>query len=229
MSGAVLSCLGCWYRARGVPQGSPLLMAAFPFLWLRFTCAVFAGHTHCPCWQCSLFSVTAPLSPAGTWGAQALHTPCSWLCSFPNTAAPEPPPLLLVTMQPVLLSRQSWRRPKQVLPPCTAEFSDAACPHGPALPVCSPALASQAGPEGLQSTQLRGKALGSSYTPESGLCRTMSWPLLRGHSKGILCPPSARDQFLFISHHSLGRNRTGTNRTAEETGRNSIKRSVTSP
>lgn len=145
---------GLLVRASGVPQGSPLLMAAFPFLWLRFTCAVFAGHTHCPCWQCSLLSVTAPLSPAGTWGAQALHTPCSWLCSFPNTAAPEPPPLLLVTMQPVLLSRQSWRRPKQVLPPCTAEFSDAACPHGPALPVCSPALASQAGPEGLQSTQL---------------------------------------------------------------------------
>lgn len=74
--------------------------------------------------------------------------------------------MLLVARQPVLLSRQSWGGPKQVLPPCTAEFSDAACPHGPALPMCCPALASQAGPEGLQSTQLQGKAT----TPQSQVC-----------------------------------------------------------
>lgn len=176
MSGAVLSSLGWWYSASGVPLGSPLLMAASPFLWLSFTCAVFAEDTHCPCWQYSLFSweraVTASLSPADTWGAQAVHTPRSWLCSFPNTATPKTPPVLLVTMQPVLLSRQGWGGPKQVLPPCTAQFSEAACPHEPALPVCCPALASQAGPKGLQSTQLQGKALGSSYTPESGLCET---------------------------------------------------------
>lgn len=112
--------------------------------------------------------------------------------------------MLLVTMQLVLLSRHSWGGPKHVLSPCTAEFSDAACPHGPVLPVCCPVLASQAGPEGLQSTQLQGKALGSSNTPEPGLCETEC----PGHSseamaKGLCpAPPSVRDQFLSVAHHS---------------------------
>lgn len=39
----------------GLTEQPPALLAAFLFLWLSFTSAVFAEDIHCLCWQCSLF------------------------------------------------------------------------------------------------------------------------------------------------------------------------------
>lgn len=156
-----------------------------------------------------------PLS-SRTWGAQALHTggcahsqrqllkpllccwePCSCCCS-PGTAEGDQSTFSLLAQQ----SSGMLPVPTGLLSPCAA-------------------LASQAGPEGLQSTQLQGKALGSSYTPEPGLCETEC----PGHSSEVmakgLCPapPSARDQLLCFSsltRQEQDRNKQDTRRDREK-------------